>query len=109
MNIGNVIYSWDANKNKTAETISGVMSGYGFTSSGTVYDDEDRLTGYQRASGSLNQSRGLTSVGDWSSNTVNGTAQSRTHGPTHELLTAGGQNVTTDVKGNTRSLGASHL
>jgi len=39
-------------------------------------------------------------VGDWSSVTTNGTAQSRTHGNTHELLTAGGSNVTTDVKGN---------
>ena len=28
-NIGNLRYSWDANKNKTAETIGGVMSGYG--------------------------------------------------------------------------------
>jgi hypothetical protein len=26
--------------------------------------------------------------------------QNRTHGPTHELLTAGGQTVNTDVKGN---------
>ncbi len=103
-NIGNLGYSWDANKNKTAETIGGVMSGYGFTSAGTAYDDEDRLTGYQRAatSGSalLAQSWALTSVGDWSSVTTNGTAVTRTHGPTHELLTSGGQSVTTDVKGN---------
>ncbi len=80
------------------------MSGYGFTSTGTAYDDEDRLTGYQRAatSGSalLAQSWALTSVGDWSSVTTNGTAVTRTHGPTHELLTSGGQSVTTDVKGN---------
>ncbi len=103
-NIGNLGYSWDANKNKTAETIGGVMSGYGFTSAGTAYDDEDRLTGYQRAATSgaavLAQSWALTTVGDWSSVTTNGTAVTRTHGPTHELLTSGGQNVTTDVKGN---------
>ena len=110
-NIGNLGYSWDANKNKTAETIGGVMSDYGFTSSGTAYDDEDRLTGYQRAatSGSavLAQSWSLTSVGDWSSVTTNGTAVTRTHGPTHELLTSGGQSVTTDVKGNQTVLPAS--
>jgi RHS repeat-associated protein len=99
-NVGNLAYSWDANKNKTAETIAGVMSGYGFTAAGTTYDFEDRLTGYQRASGSFNQSWSLTTVGDWTSVTTNGTAQTRTHGPTHELLTAGGQTVTTDVKGN---------
>ncbi|GIX00685.1 MAG: hypothetical protein KatS3mg111_4017 [Pirellulaceae bacterium] len=28
--IGDMTYQWDANKNKTAESISGVMSGYGF-------------------------------------------------------------------------------
>jgi hypothetical protein len=54
------------------------MSGYGFTSAGTIYDDEDRLTGYARANGSLNQSWNLTTVGDWTSVTTNGTSQSRT-------------------------------
>jgi RHS repeat-associated protein len=76
------------------------MSGYGFTSAGTSYDDEDRLTGYARTSGTFTQSWNLTKVGDWTSVTTNGTAQNRTHGPTHELLTAGGQNISTDVKGN---------
>jgi RHS repeat-associated protein len=76
------------------------MSNYGFTSAGTSYDDEDRLTGFARASGTFTQSWSLTSVGDWNSITTNGTAQNRTHGPTHELLTAGGQSVKTDPKGN---------
>ena len=98
--IGNLTYTWDTNKNKKSESIGGVMSGYGFTNAGTTYDDEDRLTGYQRTNGALSQSWNLTSVGDWNSVTTNGTAQSRTHGPTHELLTAGGQTVNTDVKGN---------
>ncbi|XZE20554.1 RHS repeat domain-containing protein [Pirellulaceae bacterium SH449] len=98
--IGNLSYTWDANKNKTSETIGGTMSGYGFTSAGTSYDDEDRLTGYSRASGTFTQAWNLTPVGDWNSITTNGTAQNRTHGPTHELLTAAGQNITTDVKGN---------
>ena len=98
--IGDLTYTWDANKNKTGEAISGTMSGYGFASSGTTYDFEDRLTAHARASSTFSQSWSLTSVGDWSSVTTNGTAQSRTHGNTHELLTAGGSNVTTDVKGN---------
>jgi RHS repeat-associated protein len=85
------------NKNKTSEGFGGTMSGYGFTSAGTSYDDEDRLTGYARASGTLTQSWNLTNVGDWTSVTTNGTAQKRTHGPTHELLTAGGQNVSNDA------------
>lgn len=81
------------------------MSGYGFTNAGTTYDDEDRLTGYQRTNGALSQSWNLTSVGDWNSVTTSGigfqpVVQNRTHGPTHELLTAGGQTVNTDVKGN---------
>ena len=106
----NMAYTWDANKNKTSESITGVMSGYGFTSAGTTYDFEDRLTGFSRAATSgpalLSQSWNLTSVGDWTSVTTNGTAQNRTHGPTHELLTAGGQNVATDVKGNITTLPA---
>jgi RHS repeat-associated protein len=60
------------------------MSGYGFTSGGITYD----------------------SVGDWTSVTTNGIAQNRTHGPTHELLTAGGSSVVTDVKGNMTTLPA---
>ncbi|XZE43464.1 RHS repeat domain-containing protein [Pirellulaceae bacterium SH467] len=55
------------------------MSNYGFTSAGTSYDDEDRLTGFARASGTFTQSWSLTSVGDWNSITTNGTAQNRTH------------------------------
>jgi RHS repeat-associated protein len=108
--LGNMAYTWDANKNKTSESITGVMSGYGFTSAGTTYDFEDRLTGFSRAATSgpalLSQSWNLTTVGDWTSVTTNGTAQNRTHGPTHELLTAGGQNVATDVKGNITTLPA---
>jgi hypothetical protein len=60
------------------------MSGYRFSSAGTSYDDEDRLTGYALTSGTFTQSRNLTQVGDWTNVTTNGTAQNRTHGPTHE-------------------------
>jgi RHS repeat-associated protein len=55
------------------------MSNYGLPSAGTSYDDEDRLTGFARASGTFTQSWSLTSVGDWNSITTNGTAQNRTH------------------------------
>ncbi len=111
--IGNLSYTWDANKNKTSETIGGVMADWGFTSGGTTYDHEDRLTGYARTGTSspsqLSQSWSLTSVGDWTSTTINGTAHTRTHGPTHELLTnkvgsASAQSITTDVKGNMTSI-----
>jgi RHS repeat-associated protein len=88
----------DNNKNKTSETITGTMSGYGFSS--TTYDDEDRLTGWNRTDNALTKSWSLSAVGDWNSVTENSSTQSRTHGPTHELLTAAGQNVTTDTKGN---------
>ncbi len=73
------------------------------------------ITGYARAGTSspsqLSQSWSLTSVGDWSSTTINGTAHTRTHGPTHELLTnkigsGSTQNVTHDVKGNMTSIPA---
>ncbi len=98
--IGNLTYGWDNNKNKTSETITGTMSGYGFTTGTTGYDTEDRLVTWNRADNTLNKSWNLSLVGDWTSVTENATTQSRTHGPTHELLTAAGQNVTTDTKGN---------
>jgi hypothetical protein len=60
----------------------------------------DRLTRFTHASGPFFQSWNLTKIGDWTNVITNGTAQKRTHGPTHELLTAGGQNISTDVKGN---------
>ena len=39
--IGDLSYTWDSNKNKTSESITGVMSGYGFTSAGTTAGNED--------------------------------------------------------------------
>ena len=101
--IGNLAYGWDVNKNKTSEAVSGTMSNYGFTIPTSGYDNEDRLVSYNRTSG-LSQSWNLSTVGDWNSVTTNGTSQSRTHGPTHELLTAAGQAVTTDVKGNIKNI-----
>ena len=53
--IGNMTYSWDENKNKTAEAINGTMDDYGFTIPSGGYDKEDRLVSYNRTSG-LNQS-----------------------------------------------------
>ena len=97
--IGNLTYGWDVNKNKTSEAIAGTMSNYGFSIPTSGYDNEDRLVSYNRTSG-LSQSWGLSLVGDWNSVTTNGTSQTRTHGPTHELLTAASQSVSTDVKGN---------
>ena len=37
----NIAYTWQANKNNTSESITGGMSGYGFTSAPTTYDNED--------------------------------------------------------------------
>ncbi len=98
--IGNLSYGWDDNKNKTSETITGTMSGYGFDVGTAGYDDEDRLVNWQRADNNLDQSWNLTSVGDWGSFTENANVQSRTHGPTHELLTIASQAVQHDAKGN---------
>ena len=48
--IGTYSYAWDANKNKTAETITGVMSRFSFSTGASGCDDEDRLTSYTRGS-----------------------------------------------------------
>jgi len=73
------------------------MSGYGFTA-GDVNDD--RLTSWDRTDNNLDQSWNLSPVGDWTSTTQNSSVQNRTHGPVHELLSAAGQSLTYDAKGN---------
>jgi hypothetical protein len=104
--IGDLTYGWDANKNKTSETIAGVMSGYSFTVPTSGYDDEDRLVDFDGAADQVDQSWNLSLVGDWDSVTTDSTTQNRTHGPTHELLTAGGSSVAHDAKGNMTSIPA---
>ncbi|PNY36503.1 hypothetical protein C2E31_12985, partial [Rhodopirellula baltica] len=98
--IGNFSYDWDANKNKTSEGITGTMSGFGFDVGASGYDDEDRLVSWERDDNNLDQAWSLSLVGDWDSYTENASVQARTHGDTHELLTAAGQAVNHDAKGN---------
>jgi hypothetical protein len=95
-------YTWDVNKNKKSESIGGVMSGYGFTSGIGFQPVVQNSSGIgfqpvvQNSSGIGFQPVVQTSSGIGFQPVV----QNRTHGPTHELLTAGGQTVNTDVKGN---------
>ena len=82
--IGTSSYTWDENKNKTSETITGPLAAYSFTTgpgapAGDGYDNEDRLTAYTR--GTLAQSWDLSLEGDWNTFTENGVAQNRTYGP----------------------------
>jgi len=98
--IGDLTYGWDENKNKTSESITGTMSGFGFDVGTSGYDDEDRLTNWQRDDSGLDQAWNLSLVGNWNSFTENASVQNRTHGPAHELLTAAGQAVQHDAKGN---------
>ena len=104
--IGNLNYGWDDNKNKTSESITGTMSGYGFSVGANGYDTEDRLIAWNRNDNQLNQSWNLTAVGDWDDFTENGNVQDRTHGLTHEMLTVAGEAVTHDAKGNMTSIPA---
>ena len=101
--VGDYQYTWDANKNKTSETITGVMSGYGFDQTG--YDAEDRLLDWGRSDGALDQSWDLSPVGDWNHRIVNNEAIERTHGPSHQLVQevdpgAGSINYQYDSRGN---------
>jgi len=96
--IGNLSYTWDANKNKMSETIGGVMSGFGFTAG---YDADDRLVSWDRADSALDQSWNLSPVGNWNSFTENASTQVRTHSPANEILTAATEDVFHDPKGNT--------
>jgi hypothetical protein len=91
-------YDYDANKNKLQETITSPVAGYGFNSStDAVYDDEDRLTEWNRDDSNQDQSWDLSLVGDWDEFAESGTSnftETRTHGDTHELTAiSGGPNA----------------
>ena len=99
-------YTYDANKNPTSETRSGVMAPYSWTTGPTGYDDEDRLKNWSRTNGD-SQTWNLSPVHDWQTTSINGAVQTRTHGPAHEILTMAGAGVTPtpatlqhDTKGN---------
>lgn len=96
-------YTYDANKRKTAET-DGILA----ASSQTFgYDDQDRLTDWERPSapGGDAQTWTLSPVGDWNQTVRNADTQTRTHTDVHELTgiaTNGGASIplTYDAKGN---------
>ena len=78
--MGTYSYAYDANKNRTAEAITGPMSDYGYAA---AYDAEDRLVEWERSDGQQDQSWLLTPAGDWDRFTEETTAQSRTHNDAH--------------------------
>ena len=95
-------YTYDANKNVTAETSTGsVMDDYSFTAG---FDDADRVTSWNR-SNTDSQSWNLDLIGNWGNTTgsLAGSSfnENRTHNDVHELTTAGANSVTYDAKGNT--------
>ncbi len=85
-------YSYDANKNPTSEIRSGVMAPYSWSTGPSGFDDEDRLVNWSRTNGD-SQTWNLTAVHDWTTTTINGAVQNRTHGPAHEILTMSGAEV----------------
>lgn len=93
-------YTYDANKNKTAES-DGILTNYAWATGTTGYDDKDRLTNWSRTSGD-SQTWNLSLVGDWTNTVVNGTTDTRTHNAVHELLSrsTSATSLAYDAKGN---------
>jgi len=94
----NFAYGWDANKRKTGENDSIVTNNVQTFG----YDDQDRLTSFNRSS-VYTQAWTLSTVGDWSSFNDNGSSTSRTHNSVHELTAIGATSLTYDTKGNLTS------
>jgi hypothetical protein len=88
--------TYDDNKNVLTETLGGGMSGYSFEAG---YDDEDRLTGWDRDNGD-SQDWGLSPVGNWDTFTKNSTPETRTYNSVHELTAIASQPLTYDPKRN---------
>jgi RHS repeat-associated protein len=91
----NFAYGWDANKRKSGENDSIVANDVQTFG----YDNEDRLTSFDRSS-VYTQAWTLSNVGDWSAFNDNGSSQSRTHNNVHELTAIGATALNYDVKGN---------
>lgn len=85
---------------KSIETVTGVMTNWGFTIPTGGHDNEDRLVNWQRNNGIDNQQWNLSLVADWTSTTINGSPELRTHDDAHELTARGAQTITYDPKGN---------
>jgi RHS repeat-associated protein len=105
--VGDYTYTWDANRNKLSESITGILSGRGFQP--VTYDNEERLTAWSRSDGNQGQTWSLSLVGDWTTHAQTGTVaftQNRVHGPAHEFTSFSGTSsgtLTYDVKGNATS------
>jgi len=106
-NLPGFTYSYDANKNKTAETITGVLQSYGFSTGANGYDNSDRLVAWDRTDGNRNQSWTLTAMGDWQQFVDAGTTHNRTHNAVHETTAIDGSALTYDLKGNLAANGVS--
>ena len=95
-------YSYDANKNVTAETYDSgsVLSSSNFTAS---YDPADRITGWNR-SGGESQNWTLDLIGNWNNTAGNLSGstfnENRSHNDTHELTAIAGTALSYDAKGN---------
>ena len=105
--VGTYTYGWDANKNKTSETISGAgfMSNFGFSAS--TYDDENRITGWTRSDGLMQDWWTLNKVGvikNYDRQTASGSGgiqQARTINDVHEITAINNTPVSHDANGNT--------
>jgi RHS repeat-associated protein len=88
-------YTWDANKRKLTQTETGIP----INNQVYTYDDEDRLTGFNRNNGD-NQAWSLSLVGDWNQFNNNGNMENRTHNAVHEITTIDANPLVHDLKGN---------
>ncbi len=87
-------------------TFNHTMSGFGFSTGATGYDDEDRLKTWNRTNGTMNQAWTLSAVGNWDAFTSAGSTWNRTHSNAHEFTGFTGASTGTlayDVKGNQTS------
>lgn len=103
--VPNHAYTYDQNRNKSSETITGValMADFGFNTgvnNDEGFDDEDRLIKWDRSDGNLDQTWNLSLVGDWDQFISGGTTYNNTHSNTHELTAFGANSISYDVKGN---------
>ena len=92
-------YAYDANKNVTSETVTGALSGRGWSVPSGGRNAEDRLTAWNRADTNDARTWTLSSIGNWTASSINGSSTSRTYGDVHQPLTIGAATLQYDPRG----------
>gem|GEM_PF-3291269 len=93
-------YTYDDNNNVTAESFTGVMANYGFSTGTSGYDNQDRFTRWIRSGTSTDYDLTRSAIGNISNVNLNGTNTARGYDNAHAVNLIGAVSQSFDTDGN---------